>query len=336
MPLFLLRYIRSWAHLSCYLLTLLSISAATQNSAVSSVPDKPQTLLFIGNSFMFGALSPVRFYRAQSVTDLNAEHMGGVPALFKTFASEAQLNYIVSLETIRGAGLDSHLKTKQPLIVKPWDHVVMLGYSLLDRNNPGNPALLIKTVKQMADLLHTQNSDVDIRLISTWPRADQIYPAKGSWYGKSVSEMAHDIRLAYNLARTNSPYVYDVIAVGEAWNKAIEQGIADPNPYDGIAAGQIDLWGYDNYHASAFGYYLEALMVFGDLTGLDPRSLGKKETCAYELGFSPDQTASLQRIAYEQLNSDNAQRSLKPFTVSYLNPSIKIDEISSRAALGAH
>jgi len=297
-----------------------------------SVHEKPKRLLFVGNSFMFGALSPVRFYRASSVTDLNGEHMGGVPALFKTLSTEANLDFNVNLETIRGAGLDAHLKSKLPVIAQPWDHVVMLGYSLLDRQNPGNPKLLINTTKQVADILHDKNPNVDIHLISTWARADQIYPVKGAWHGKTIEQMTHDIRVAYNLARSNSPYVHDVIAVGEAWNRAITEGVADPNPYDGITAGQLNLWAYDNYHGSAFGYYIEALMVFGDLTGLDPRSLGKKETCAYELGFSAVQASALQEIAYEQLKADGPDRVLKPFTVKYLNASIKIDENSARAA----
>jgi len=43
------------------------------------------SILFIGNSFTFAANSPVRFYRAETVTDLNNEGNGGVPALFKSF-----------------------------------------------------------------------------------------------------------------------------------------------------------------------------------------------------------------------------------------------------------
>ena len=49
-------------------------------------------------------------------------------------------------------------------------------------------------------------------------------------------------------------------------------GIADPNPYDGIELGKVDLWSYDHCHASHYGYYLEALVVFGNLIGLDPVS----------------------------------------------------------------
>lgn len=84
----------------------------------------------------------------------------------------------------------------------------------------------------------------------------------------------------------------------------VAAGIADPNPYDGIGAGQFDLWAYDHYHGSAYGYYLEALSIFGRVTGLDPRSLGSKEKAAFDLGITPDVAAALQRIAFETLETD--------------------------------
>jgi len=81
-------------------------------------------------------------------------------------------------------------------------------------------------------------------------------------------------------------------------------GVADPNPYDGIALGQVDLWTWDHYHASSYGYYLEALVVFGNVTGKDPRSLGRNECSGYELGFSSAEVAALQQVAYDQLASE--------------------------------
>ena len=98
-----------------------------------------------------------------------------------------------------------------------------------------------------------------------------------------------------------TPVVKGVVEVGQAFNRAMRTGVADPDPYDGIAFGQVDLWAYDNYHASAFGYYLEALMLFGSVTGKDPLSLGSRETAAVELGFSPLQTTALQQVAHDQL-----------------------------------
>ena len=66
----------------------------------SSVPLK---ILFIGNSFTFGAGSAVRFYRPDTVTDLNNLGIGGVPALFKSFTQQAGLDYDVYLETEPGS-----------------------------------------------------------------------------------------------------------------------------------------------------------------------------------------------------------------------------------------
>jgi hypothetical protein len=84
----------------------------------------------------------------------------------------------------------------------------------------------------------------------------------------------------------------------------MEMGIADTNPYDGIDVDKFDLWTFDHYHASSFGYYLEALVVFGNLTGLDPRSLGENECSAFELGMSRVQVQGLQQAAYDQLASE--------------------------------
>ena len=74
------------------------------------------SVLFIGNSFTYGWGSPVRHYRASTVTDLNNEGIGGVPALFKSFADQAGLDYDVYLETRGGAGMDFHLENKLAII----------------------------------------------------------------------------------------------------------------------------------------------------------------------------------------------------------------------------
>jgi hypothetical protein len=270
--------------------------------------------VFIGNSFMYGAGSPVRFYRAQTVTDLNGEGVGGVPALFKMFAIQAGRDFRVSLETAPGKNFDYHVKNKATVIGQAWDYVVTQGYSTLDQNKPGDPTLLVRSAKELAELLRSKNPNVDIRLVATWSRADQTYPESGHWHGQPIEKMALDIRAGYDLAAAaGSPAIHGVIPVGEAWNRAFKAGVADPNPYDGISAGQLNLWTYDNYHASAFGYYQEALMIFGDLTGLDPRSLGKNERAALELGFSPDQAMALEQVAFDELSATKDRPRLQSF-----------------------
>jgi hypothetical protein len=259
-----------------------------------------ESILFVGNSFTFGSGSAVRFYRNDTVTDLNNEGIGGVPALFKSFTQEAGLDYDVALETRGGVGIDFHLENKLGVIGRRgWDKVVAHGYSTLDQEKPRDPEKLVATSKQLADFLRSRNPKVDLYLMATWSRADQTYPAKGAWAGQPIQAMGKDVRVAYDKAAAAAGA--KVIPVGDAWNRAMETGVADTNPYDGIDAGKIDLWTFDNYHASSHGYYLEALVIFGSVTGRDPRSLGDNECSAYELGISTADVKRLQQIAFDQL-----------------------------------
>ena len=111
--------------------------------------------------------------------------------------------------------------------------------------------------------------------------------------------MALDLRKADDRVRTLDPSIARIIPVGQAFNCAISSGIADPNPYDGTTSGEIDLWASDHYHASSYGYYLEALTVFAAVTHSDPRKLGKSEEAAEDLAISPSIAAKLQDIAFE-------------------------------------
>jgi len=268
-------------------------------------PAEARTILFIGNSFTYGANSAVHYYKADTVTDLNGsaangKTVGGVPAIFKAFTKEAGLDYTVSLETVGGKGLDYHVAEKRAVIDKPWDEVVMHGYSTMDQAHPGDPALLIASTKQIADLLRARNPNVKLHLLATWSRADQVYPANAPAVWKPVQQMGRDL-MAGNLAAAQGANIADVIPLGLAWNRAIDTGVAGADPYAGVPAGKINLWTWDSYHASAYGYYLEALMDFGRVTGRDPQSLGDAETVADDLGFSRPQTHALQQIAHDEL-----------------------------------
>ena len=244
-----------------------------------------ESVLFVGNSFTFGSGSAVRFYRNDTVTDLNNEGVGGVPALFKSFTQQAGLDYEVALETRGGTGIDFHLENKLGVIGKRgWDTVVAHGYSTLDAEKPRDGAKLVATAKQMGDFLRSKNPKVNYYLMATWSRADQTYPARGAWAGQPIEVMGKDVRAAYDKAAAGA--AAKVIPVGDAWNRAMSTGVADTNPYDGIESGKLNLWTYDNYHASTYGYYLEALVVFGSVTGRDPRSLGDNECSGFELGLS--------------------------------------------------
>jgi hypothetical protein len=109
--------------------------------------------------------------------------------------------------------------------------------------------------------------------------------------------MGIDVQKGYQTAMANNADIVSRInPVGAAWNNAIMAGFADANPYDGIAAGQVNLWAPDSYHASSFGYYLHALVDFGRITGLSPTVLGF-DTVAHDLGFTEGQAVAMQGFA---------------------------------------
>src|SRR5579863_7690959 len=124
----------------------LTLAALTGSAQAASI-------LFVGNSFTFGALSAAQDYRTGEVHDLNppdadGHRVGGVPAIFKEFTKEAGLDYDVSLETVGGQGLDFHYRHKLPLLDRAWDVVVLQSYSTLDADKPGNPALLTEYTRK--------------------------------------------------------------------------------------------------------------------------------------------------------------------------------------------
>src|SRR3984957_11696667 len=121
---------------------------------------RADTILFVGNSFTFAALSPVWKFHSATVTDLNGGGVGGVPALFKTFTAEAGLDYTVSLETVGGKDLQYHLDNKRALIDQAWDHVVLQSFSTMDAARPGDPTSLISSAAVMAQLFHHRNQNL--------------------------------------------------------------------------------------------------------------------------------------------------------------------------------
>ena len=281
------------------LLATLVVAALHGTAAQAST-----SILFIGNSFTYGALASAQNYAPGTVTDLRGTNIGGVPAIFKAFTTQAGLDYNVSLETQPGSNLNYHYDTPtvRPLIDKAWDKVVMHGQSNLNFAAPNNPALISQYTGILGTMFQAKNAAVDIFLTATWSRADLTYVTASPWLGQPITQMGIDVNAGYNVAAANNPsIVKQVIPLGLAWNRAITTGFADDNPYNGINPGQVNLWAVDSYHASNLGYYLHALMDFGAITGVDPRTLGSGEVAAAALGISGAQAVTLQNIAAAQL-----------------------------------
>ncbi len=281
-----------------FLLALIALWAAPLAA------QEEQRILFIGNSFTQGANSAVLRYRPDSVDDLNDEGVGGIPALFAKFAEQAKLDWDVSHELRGGSTLGFHLREKRDLIDRAWDVVVMQEFSVLNPDKPGDATHTTENAAKLAKIFASANPDARVYLMATWSRADQTYKPGGHWHGKPVGQMAVDLRRLIDLVHRQTKEIDGVIPVGEAWNRAMLAGIADTNPYDGRDYGKVDLWSYDHYHASAEGSYLEALVVFAQITGFDVRTFGSGERAAHELGIEPKVAEILQGIAMEQVQQE--------------------------------
>lgn len=261
-----------------------------------------RSILFVGNSFTQGERSAALHFRWDTVRDLTNSQIGGIPAIFKVLAQQAGQEWDVVHETRGGMDLDFHFKERRQLIAGSWDVVVLQQYSTLDRSRPGDPSTTMRDAPSLGRLFAESNPDVTVYLMATWSRADLVYRNRQSrWYGQPITAMAEDLEAMMEQVDASSDAIDDIIPVGGAWNRAMAMGIADPNPFDGIAFGQVSLWAYDQYHASAEGSYLEALVVFGKVTGLDPRMFGEKELAGHELGIDPRVVKQLQESAAAEL-----------------------------------
>jgi len=100
-----------------------------------------------------------------------------------------------------------------------------------------------------------------------------------------------------------------VIPVGDAFQLGVDSGKVQSSGFYNAAGvfipptpGEpLDLWWDDDLHASKYGSYLDALVQFGTITGLDPTSLGTDESAAQTFGIAPTDVLFLENLAAEDL-----------------------------------
>jgi hypothetical protein len=100
-----------------------------------------------------------------------------------------------------------------------------------------------------------------------------------------------------------------VIGAGDAFQLAYDEGLVKTGGFydaNGVyvpnqPGDAMNLWWDDYLHASKYGSYLDALVQFGTITGIDPLSLGADEIAAHDLGISQADALTLQRVAAQEL-----------------------------------
>ena len=276
-------------------------------------------ILFVGNSFFHGKYQPVLTYNAAQVTDENyglpitnprcetttgaPVVWGGIPGIFKQMTSEAGLAYEVHFEEINAKPLQYHYKHALSVIQQSrWNTVVLQEHSTwaLPARHTGHPEGFRDYATRLEQAVHAANPEARVFLFQTWPRADLCYPAGTPYAGLPLDSMAQELHGSYYGLLRQNPRFTGVAPAGDAWLRAVQAGIAMSNPY-APETSKIDLWAEDHYHPSNWGAYLNACVLFGEITDRDPRTLGSAEQAAATLGIAPAQAVALQRIASEQV-----------------------------------
>ena len=284
---------------------------------------------------------------------------GGVAGIFEMLTAQAGLDYEVHHSLRGGATLRGHYLNTNPvgwdllvnLTRKKWDVVVLQGNST-EAIAATNPDLwqfgfyvnrLEKYVHVGAGEVYRErqfipgasnatrtipanpnpNPDAKVYLYQTWARPDLTYLAGGAYFGQPLEAMTTDLHNAYAGAAAANGNITGVAPVGDAFMRAVADGVAVRNPY-APEAGKVDLWWHeDRFHPSKYGAYLSALVHFATITGGNPLVLGAAERAAADLAIEPDVALKLQRVAQLTLGRDATAPVLSvpaSFTVNATSP----------------
>ena len=165
-----------------------------------------------------------------------------------------------------------------------------------------------------------------IFLTETWARPDMVYKhlnttpdttsptgspipdgtgTDATLYYSTLKDMTNDLHAAFFAKLASNPKFAGVIPVGDAFQYAFDNGkVKTGGFYDATgvftpyqAGDPMNLWWDDYLHASKYGSYLDALVQFGLITGLNPRMLGAGDKVAFDLGISVADALILQGVA---------------------------------------
>ena len=266
---------------------------------------------------------------------------GGVAGLFEAMTAQAGLDYEVFHSLRGGATLRGHYLNTNPvnwdlrvnLTKVAWDVVVVQGNSTeaLPRTAGAELCHFRYYLDKIERYIHVGAAEsfrerdtpcggnntprniaanpnaraaTQVYLYQTWARPDLIYRLGQAYSGESLEAMTGDLRAAYLGAAAANGKITGVSLVGDAFLRAVQDGVAMRNPYE-PTPGTVDLWWHeDQFHPSKYGAYLSALVHFATITRLNPLMLGPGERGAADLGISPEVAVKLQRVAQSTVELD--------------------------------
>ncbi len=278
-------------------------------------------ILFVGNSFTHGHNDPVMSYNKSAITDANGTSYGGVPGIFKKLTDQAGLSYNVTIEAVSSATLSGLYSTKASVIGQSkWDVVVLQENSTypLPASHGGHPSTFFTGADNIQNLVLSKNPAAELYLYETWASPTSVTDQN---YGSGVAglhAMQDDLHDAYYKAYSDYGFT-GVARVGDSFLRAVDEGLADSNPSDGVAAGSINLWNTDYRHAGVYGSYLSAAVLFAKITDSNPTLLTYSGSAASDLGISQADFARLNQLAFEINSAGDADLGPVPSPAATLN-----------------
>ena len=187
-------------------------------------------------------------------------------------------------------------------------------------------------IKRVIPANTNASPDTKVYLTETWARPDMVFAhlntvpdptspsgepivdtsstgGPATLYYTSLGAMTSDLHAAFAAEAAANPGIAGVIPVGDAFQLGVDSGKVQSSGFYNAAGvfipptpGEpLDLWWDDDLHASKYGSYLDALVQFGTITGLDPTSLGTDESAAQTFGIAPTDVLFLENLAAEDL-----------------------------------
>lgn len=250
--------------------------------AFESASLRADDILFIGNSFTYGAMAPIVHLH------------GGVPKLFEAIAVAKGRTVATSAVTAGGKNWAYHLAqpvTAKALNAKPWNWVVLQDFSS-EPTRAGNVSEFLHDGETFSARIAQASPRTGIILYETWPRpAGLFYHTAPGNALSGPEQMMDDLHQAYghlrdNLAAEDKSRDVRVALVGTAFARSEAE------------YPEINLNAIDAHHATAEGYYLAALVIYE--TVYHDSAKGAPTTFFDgTLRFPADEAAKLQDVADE-------------------------------------
>jgi len=249
---------------------------------LSSLSLPADDILFIGNSFTFGAGDP------------QVEKNGGVPKLVEAIATSKGKTASTVMVTTGGKDWGFHLAnpaTDTALKSKPWNWVVIQDYST-QATHVGNVAEFMKNGEAFDDRISQESPQAKIVLYETWA-LDAKNPIFTSTSGpkqfanpdEMIGELVKNYTALQTALQAKDPNrQVDLAPVGKAFSRCLQE-----HP-------EINLHAKDMKHASRDGSYLSALVIYATIFRDSPKGATKTFP-----GFTVDarEADSLQAVADE-------------------------------------